>query len=127
MPDSVVQMNSRILSYILALIFFASGGAKLLSLPFEVEAFARWGYSIEFMYFTGVIELLGAVGLLLPRLSAFTSVCLGGLMLGAMATHLAHNEWLMFSVASAIALAACLRGWFGRQEIRLLITSFRRQ
>ena len=120
-------MNSRILCYILALIFFASGGAKLLSLPFEVEAFARWGYSIEFMYFTGVIELVGAVGLLLPRLSSFTSLCLGGLMLGAIATHLAHNEWLMFSVASAIAVAAFWRGWSGREEIRQLITTLRRK
>lgn len=120
-------MISRILSYILALIFFASGGAKLLSLPFEVEAFARWGYSIEFMYFTGAIEFVGAVGLFLPRLSSFTSLCLGGLMLGAIATHLAHNEWLMFFVASAIAVAAFWHGWCGREEIRQLITSFRRQ
>ncbi|MEO3680418.1 DoxX family protein [Rheinheimera sp. FR7-31] len=120
-------MSSRILSYMLALIFFASGAAKLLSLPFEVEAFARWGYSIEFMYFTGAIELLGAVGLLLPRLSSFTSVCLGGLMLGAMATHLAHNEWLMFSVASAIALAAFWRGWSGREQIRQLISTLGRK
>ncbi|MBU2115181.1 MAG: DoxX family protein [Gammaproteobacteria bacterium] len=68
---------------------------------------------------------VGALGLLLPRLSSFTSLCLGGLMLGAIATHLAHNEWLMFSVASAIAVAAFWRGWSGRDEIRQLITTLR--
>ncbi|MBU1309584.1 MAG: DoxX family protein [Gammaproteobacteria bacterium] len=120
-------MNSRNLSYFLALIFFASGGAKLLSLPFEVEAFARWGYAIEFMYFTGAIELVGALGLLLPRLSSFTSLCLGGLMLGAIGTHLVHNEWLMFSVASAIAVAAFWRAWSGRKEICQLITILSRK
>lgn len=46
-------------------------------------------------------------------------------MLGAIATHLAHNEWLMFSVASAIAVAAFWRGWSGRDEIRQLITTLR--
>ena len=70
-------MNARISSYILALIFFASGGAKLLSLPFEVDAFLRWGYPREFMYFTGIVEIIGAFGLLITRLSSLSSLCLG--------------------------------------------------
>ena len=118
-------MNTRILSYILALIFFASGGAKLMSLPFEVEAFARWGYSSEFMYFTGVVEFVGAIALLIPRLSTFASLCLAMLMLGAIGTHLAHKEWLMLAVASVIALAAFWRAWSGRAEIKQLIISLR--
>lgn len=116
-------MIIRISSYILSLIFFASGCAKLLSLPFEVEAFARWNYPIEFMYFTGVVEFIGAIGLLIPRLSSLASLCLAVLMLGAIGTHLAHKEWLMFIVASTIALGAFWRGWSGRTEvIQLLIT-----
>ena len=48
-------------------------------------------------------------------------------MLGAIATHLAHNEWLMFFVASAIAVAAFWHGWCGREEIRQLIITLRRK
>lgn len=117
-------MNSRIFSYILALIFIASGGAKLLSLPFEIEAFERWGYSIEFMYFTGVIECLGAIGLLIPRLSSLASVCLSLFMLGAIVTHFIHQEWIMLIAACFITLATSWRGWLGRAEIKaLLVTS----
>jgi putative oxidoreductase len=117
-------MNARISSYILALIFFASGGAKLLSLPFEVDAFLRWGYPREFMYFTGIVEIIGAFGLLILRLSSLSSLCLGGLMLGAIGTHLVHNEWLMLAVASFIAVAAFWRAWSGREEINQLIKVF---
>ena len=115
-------MTTRILNYMLAFIFFASGAAKLLSLPFELEAFVRWGYPIEFMYFIGVAECLGAIGLLIPRLSSFAALCLTALMLGAIATHLVHQEWPMLAVASAIALATCWRAWTGRSEIRQLLT-----
>lgn len=116
-------MITRILSYILAFIFFASGAAKLLSLPFELEAFARWGYPLEFMYFIGVAECLGAIGLLIPRLSSCAALCLTALMLGAVATHLMHKEWPMLTVASAITLATCWRAWAGRSEIRQLLTA----
>lgn len=120
-------MITRISSYILALIFFASGGAKLLSLPFEVEAFVRWGYPITFMYFTGIVEVSGAVGLLITRLSSLASLCLAVLMLGAIGTHLAHKEWLMLAVASSIAIAAFWRGWSGRGEVNQLLKNFRSQ
>jgi|TARA_B110000116_G_scaffold204399_1_gene179492 putative oxidoreductase len=118
-------MISRILSYIIALIFFVSGGAKLLSLPFEVEAFARWGYPIEFMYFTGVVEFVGAIGLLIPRLSSFASLYLAMLMLGAIGTHIVHKEWSMLAVASVIALAAFWHAWLTRAEVKQLLITLR--
>lgn len=110
----------RILSVVLAVIFAASGIAKLLSLSFEVEAFTRWGYSLSFMYFTGALELAGAVGLMIPRLSALAAFCLAGLMVGAVATHVMHAEWPMLAVALIIATLAVWRGWVGRYEIRTL-------
>ena len=118
-------MHTRIASYALALIFAVSGGAKLLSLPFEVEAFVRWGYPLSFMYFTGVLEIVGAIGLLVPRVSALASLSLTTLMLGAIVTHLIHGEWPMLTIASAIALAAAWRGWSGRTEIQQLVTLIR--
>jgi uncharacterized membrane protein YphA (DoxX/SURF4 family) len=118
-------MNQRILSYILAFIFLASGGAKLLSMSFEIEAFERWGYPIEFMYFTGIVECLGALGLLVPRLSSLASACLSLLMVGAMGTHFVHKEWLMLIVAFLITLAAFWRGWSGRAEIKELLATLR--
>jgi len=111
------MMTARILTYLLAVIFLASGAAKLIGLPFETEAFARWGYPVEFMYLTGVLELAGAVGLLLPRLSALAALCLAALMLGAVGTHVLHAEWVMAGVALAIQLTAFWCGWRGRGEV----------
>ncbi|MEW6590520.1 MAG: DoxX family protein [Pseudomonadota bacterium] len=113
-------MTTRILSYILAALFIASGGAKLASLPLEVEAFARWGYAPVFMYVIGVLEVAGAVGLLIPRLSALASLCLAGIMVGAVATHAIHAEWPMLGLALAILAAAAWRSWRGRADIVLL-------
>ncbi|MCA0895019.1 DoxX family protein [Microbulbifer agarilyticus] len=118
-------MLIRITIYSLALIFTLSGGAKLLSLPFEIEAFERWGYSSIFMYTIGVLEVIGAIGLLAPRVSALASFCLTVLMLGAITTHLIHGEWPMLVVASAIAFAAGWRGWSGRADIKKLVDAFR--
>ena len=42
-------MKTKALSILLALIFLASGLAKLASLEFELVAFERWGYPIWFM------------------------------------------------------------------------------
>ncbi|MBY6190680.1 DoxX family protein [Microbulbifer agarilyticus] len=119
------SIHTRIVSYVLALIFATSGGAKLLSLPFEVEAFERWGYSPVFMYTIGILEVIGAIGLLAPRVSALASFCLALLMLGAITTHLIHGEWPMLVVAVAIAFAAGCRGWSGRADIRNLVGAFR--
>ena len=87
---------------------------------FEVAAFARWGYPPLFMTFTGVLEVAGAIGLLLPRLSALASACLLGLMLGAIGTHILHQEWPMLALAMAITALAAWRAYLGRAEIRQL-------
>jgi uncharacterized membrane protein YphA (DoxX/SURF4 family) len=106
-------MSQRILTWLLALVFFASGGAKLAALEFETEAFARWGYPPWFMYLTGVLEVAGAIGLLLPRLATLAAACLAALMIGAVATHAMHAEWPMLGIASLILAACAWRAWRG--------------
>lgn len=108
-------------TYLLALIFLASGSAKLLALPFEVEAFARWGYSPEFMYLTGILEVAGGIGLLIPRISALASLFLAGLMIGAVYTHLVNAEWPMMVLATGILALAAWRGWVGRHQLTQML------
>lgn len=114
-------MSIRIASVLLALIFAASGLAKLASLQFEIDAFTRWGYPLWFMTLTGCLETAGAVGLLIKRLSALASACLALLMLGAIATHVMHQEWPMLVIATAIAALAAWRAWTERGAIRALL------
>ena len=103
--------KTTLLAYLLALVFLLSGIAKLASLEFEIQAFARWGYPAWFMYLSGVVEIAGAIGLLIPRISALTAACLALFMSGAVGTHLIHSEWLMSYVAASIMIAAGLRAW----------------
>lgn len=117
-------MKIKIVSYLLAVIFFASGLAKLLALQFEVDAFLRWGFPIPFMYLAGVIEVAGAFGLLINRLSSLTALCLGLFMLGAIGTHIIHKEWPMLAAATSIACVAYWLAWLGRAEIKRLLAKF---
>lgn len=94
----------KIITPLITLIFVASGSAKLLGLEFELEAFERWGYPLWFMYFTGVVEVIGGLVIWVKRLRLITSVGLNCVMIGAVATHLLNAEWPMLGVATVILI-----------------------
>ncbi|MBE0482346.1 MAG: DoxX family protein [Bacterioplanes sp.] len=118
-------MKVTIISIVLALIFFASGAAKLASLEFEIVAFERWGYALWFMYAIGAIEVIGAVGLLLKRVSALASAGLAVMMIGAIATHVMHAEWGMLAAASVIFALSVTRALLGRDDLVVLFAGKR--
>lgn len=61
---------------------------KLLGAPAEVDLFADIGLGQWFRYVVGVVELVGAVGLLVPRLAGVAALGLAGVMVGATVTNL---------------------------------------
>jgi uncharacterized membrane protein YphA (DoxX/SURF4 family) len=99
----------NIIRYLLAAIFFASGSAKVAGLEFEMVAFERWGYSLEFMYFTGAIEVLLAVALFIPILVRYSALGITAVMIGAMATHIIHAEWPMLALAISIFILSIVQ------------------
>jgi putative oxidoreductase len=111
----------KAVTYILALIFALSGGAKLAGLEFEVQAFGRWGYPLWFMFAVGAAEFAGALALLVRRLSALAALALAALMLGALGTHVIHAEWGMLALASVILALCAWRAWRGRGDIAALV------
>jgi putative oxidoreductase len=78
------------LSVILALAFLASAVAKLTGVA--TPMFAHWGYPPWFAKLIGVLELAGAVGLLIPKATRYAILGLTVLMLGAGYTHLTNQE-----------------------------------
>jgi uncharacterized membrane protein YphA (DoxX/SURF4 family) len=114
-------MKTKAISILLALIFVASGLAKLASLEFELVAFERWGYPIWFMYLIGTIEVVGGIGLIIQRFSAAAGAALALMMIGAIGTHMIHSEWGMLAAASLIFLISAVRAYLGRAEVRSLI------
>ena len=73
---------------ILAAAFLAAGYAKLDGVPFMVDLFAQIGLGQWFRVVTGVVEVVGAVALLVPSLASVGALWLGATMIGAVITHL---------------------------------------
>jgi putative oxidoreductase len=75
------------LQALLALTFAMAGFAKVFGDAAMVEMFAAIGIGQWFRYAVGALELAGAVGVLIPRLSGLAALGLTGLMAGATLTN----------------------------------------
>ena len=54
---------------------------------------AHWGYPPYARYVIGTFEILGGLGVLIPRCRRSAAVILAALMLGALATHAVYREY----------------------------------
>jgi putative oxidoreductase len=80
-----------VVSCLVAALFLFAGGMKLLK-PVEMRAaFVQFGYAAWFATFIGVCEVLGGLGLLIPRLAALAAACLSIIMIGAVYTLTSHH------------------------------------
>ena len=84
----VLNIALWVLQALLALQFAMAGLAKVGGDPAMVEMFATIGIGQWFRYLVGALELAGALGVLVPRLSGLAALGLVCLMAGANATNL---------------------------------------
>jgi uncharacterized membrane protein YphA (DoxX/SURF4 family) len=71
-----------------AAMFLFAGGLKLAGVPLMVQEFGIIGLGQWFRYFTGGLEVISAVLLLVPSLAFFGALPLAATMVGAILTHL---------------------------------------
>ncbi|MEU6394909.1 DoxX family protein [Streptomyces sp. NPDC046939] len=112
---------------LLALFFgIASGAPKLFAAPAAVEAFDSIGWGAPGMYAIGLVELAGAIGLLIPVLSGAASIGLGALMVGAFFTQVVafDGENAATPVVFLVVLAAL--AWAHRGRNRELLALLKR-
>jgi len=79
----------------LAVAFVFVGISKLQD-PSAVrwtERFAHWGYPANASYVVGVFEILGGLGVLIPRWRRAAAAILVALMIGALCTHAVQAEF----------------------------------
>jgi putative oxidoreductase len=76
-----------VLQGIMAVGFVLSGSMKLSGSPKALEVFQAMGTAGWMPYVIGVLEILGAIGLLIPRLSGTAASAFVALMIGALACH----------------------------------------
>lgn len=78
---------SLVLRALLTLVFLGAGGAKLVGVDMMVETFGQIGFGQGLRYFTGIVEVIGAALLWVPRRQIFGAALLGGTMVGAVLVH----------------------------------------
>jgi uncharacterized membrane protein YphA (DoxX/SURF4 family) len=95
------QRVRKILGWVLAILlgleFLAAGALKLSGNPAMVDMFNVVGLGQWFRYFTGVLEIIGGVGILIPRLSRPAALLLAVIMLGAVIaqlTRIHQGAWI---------------------------------
>jgi putative oxidoreductase len=85
------EMNRLILwtlTIAAAAMFLLAGALKLAGVAMEVQLFAALGLGQWFRYFTGLLEVGGAIGLFVPAAAPFAALTLATVMVGAIITHL---------------------------------------
>lgn len=115
------RLGRNILAWVLTiflLIAFAfAGGAKLFNTPAMVQEFAQVGLGQWFRYFTGIVEVTGAIGLLIRKFRFWAALQIATVMVGATVANLTvlHVPPLAGLTAVLLALALTL-AWLRRPQ-----------
>ena len=73
---------------LLALAFLGAGGGKLTGAVAMVEMFDKIGVGQWFRYVTGLLEVSGAILMLVPGMARYAGALLAVVMVGAVMSHL---------------------------------------
>ena len=131
-PSTTATTRKRLLSIalwtlqvVLALTFAMAGLAKMGGDQAMVEMFATIGVGQWFRYVVGTLEIAGAVGVLIPRVSGLAALGLVCLMIGATLT----NLFVLGAsplLPSVLLVLGALVAWGRWSETRSLIAGFGR-
>lgn len=94
MSPRALQITVIVVSWFLTLGFLFSGGMKLIAHEMQVQNFENFGYPMWFMYLIGGLEVLAAVLIFLPPTRLWGALLIIVIMIGAIGTHLWHEEWV---------------------------------
>jgi putative oxidoreductase len=107
---------------LLAIMFAMAGLAKVFGDPAMVEMFATIGIGQWFRYVVGALEIVGAVGMLIPRLSGLAALGLVCLMASATLSNV-----LVLGVSPLLPLVllavSALVAWVRLPRTRALFTN----
>lgn len=102
----------------LGVAFGAASYVKLTSHPGMVKMFSDFGLPGGFYWIVGVVELAGAVLILIPATRRLSVVLLGIVVLGASLMHLLHDPFSKLVGPVVFAAALALVWYLGGQRFR---------
>jgi putative oxidoreductase len=110
-PENKVQVITlRIITGLLFVWMMVIGVFKLIGTePNLVATFSAMHY-LNIMPFVGIMEILGGIGVMIPRVRVYAAIGLLFLFFGGLASHLASATYLPMAPLSAVAmlLASCV-------------------
>jgi len=111
----ITSVLAWVLTILLAISFILAGGIKLTNSPGMVQEFARVGLGQWFRYFTGALEVSGAIGLLIPRVRFWAALQIAVVMVGATFANLTVLHLPNMALVTVILLAlALVLAWLRR-------------
>lgn len=124
----VARIALRAVQVLLALFYaFASALPKLIAHPSAAESFDRLGWGSAGMYGIGLLELAGAVALLIPVLQSVAAVGLGALMVGAFIVQLTVFDGQYAATPLLLIVPLAVIAWARRSHNAELLRLLRRQ
>ncbi len=109
-----------------ALSFVAASIPKVTSDPIAVEGFAAMGFSPAGTAVIGCLEIAGAIGVLIPRLTGLAALCAVALMIGAVALTVATMPAVLAIYPAVIGVIAALVAygrWYRTVELAATVRS----
>jgi putative oxidoreductase len=105
------------LTLLVAVVFMAAGGAKLIGNSGMVQEFTQIGIGQWFRHFTGILEVSGAIGVLIPKFRFRAALLIAAVMIGATVTNLfiLHIPVLARLTSVLLGLALTL-AWLRRPQ-----------
>ncbi len=121
-PTSATWRNyvAWALQVLLALAFLAAGAFKLAGAAPMVEIFDQIGVGQWFRIVTGLVEVVGALGLLVPGFAGPAALWLGFEMLCAVATHLAVLHTNPAPAAALLVISGVI-AYLRRRQVTTLV------
>ncbi|GLP97604.1 DoxX family protein [Paraferrimonas sedimenticola] len=104
---------------LLSAVMLYGGGAKVVGVPEMHQSFAMMGLPSWFGYFIGAAEVAAAIGLWIPRLSAWAAAGLVPIMIGAAYFHIAFEIPSATPALVFIGIASYVVAWMRKQALWL--------
>jgi putative oxidoreductase len=106
-PVGKMNILIWVLRVLMAALFLFAAFGKLTGAPMMVQEFDTVGLGQWFRYFTGGVEFVGALALLVPAVSGFAALMLLIVDIGAFVAQVSvlHIDWIHTIVIGAILAA----------------------
>jgi hypothetical protein len=119
-----VRVASWALRLFSAAVFLAAGGAKIAGVPMMVAIFDQVGFGQWFRVLTGIVEVGGAIALLVTASTAFGALTLAVTMVFAVLTHLFLIGGNPLPAVVLLAMTGTV-AWLHRRSFAVILDALR--